>query len=293
MARALDPDGRAVGGVVPHAVQAVVDDVDDPADLGRVRVCFPTLPERPSSGWLRVVLPGAGDGHGLFVRPEPGDEVLVLFLYGRHDAGVVIGGLHHDGRPVPEAARGLPSPERTRVEGLRRSTALPRRGSTRAATNDRRLWRSRAGHLLALEDSDGAESVQLWDASGRLCLVLDTREGAVWLCATGGAVHLRAGGDLHLGAGGDVVVEARGAVRVEAAGDVKLEAGGDLRQEARGEAVLQGDRRARVASRADVEVEAGARLTLRGRLTHVDGAGTCRVTGGALVEVRAGTITLN
>ncbi|MCB9663173.1 MAG: hypothetical protein H6732_03600 [Alphaproteobacteria bacterium] len=293
MARAIDAGGRAVGGTLPHAVQAVVRAVDDPAGLGRVRVAFPTLEELPESGWLRVALPGAGDGCGLLALPEPGDEVVVLFLYGGLDAGVVVGGLHHEGRPVPEEARALPSPERTRVAGLERSTAVPTAGSRGAEGNDRRLWRSRAGHVIAFDDTEGAESVQVWDASGRLGLVLDSATGSVWVCAGDGDLHLRAAGDLHLGAGGDVVVEAKGAVEVQAGGDLALEAGAEARVSARGRLALEAGASASLGADGDVVVDAGARLTLRGRITHVDGAGTCRVTGGALVEVRAGTITLN
>ena len=43
---------------------ALVTNVQDPEKLGRVKVCFPRLPGKPESDWVRVAQPAAGAGRG-------------------------------------------------------------------------------------------------------------------------------------------------------------------------------------------------------------------------------------
>jgi phage baseplate assembly protein gpV/phage protein D len=72
--------------------------VDDPEALGRVRVMLPNYDEI-ETGWLGVVLPGAGSGKGLIALPDVDDRVLVLFVNGEPAQGLVLGGLY--GTRVP------------------------------------------------------------------------------------------------------------------------------------------------------------------------------------------------
>jgi len=43
---------------------AIVTNVKDPDTLGRVKVCFPRLPGKPESDWVRVAQPSAGPDRG-------------------------------------------------------------------------------------------------------------------------------------------------------------------------------------------------------------------------------------
>jgi phage protein D len=68
-----------------------VIDVRDPEDHARVRVRLPTYNDI-ESGWIPVIIPGAGPDKGLIALPDLGDTVLVLLLRGI--PGLVLGGLY-------------------------------------------------------------------------------------------------------------------------------------------------------------------------------------------------------
>src|SRR5579859_5028492 len=72
---------------------AIVTNVQDPDKLGRVKVCFPRLPDKPESTWARVVQPAAGAGRGFYWLPEVNDEVLVAFQLGDAHVPYVLGAL--------------------------------------------------------------------------------------------------------------------------------------------------------------------------------------------------------
>ncbi|HMN27305.1 MAG TPA: phage baseplate assembly protein V, partial [Caldilineaceae bacterium] len=60
-------------------VIGLVTDVDDPEELGRVRVEFPWLSDDNVSDWARVASALASSSLGMFFQPEVGDEALVAF----------------------------------------------------------------------------------------------------------------------------------------------------------------------------------------------------------------------
>lgn len=70
-----------------------VFEVNDPSDLARVRVRLPAY-KNVQSGWMSVVIPGAGAGKGLIALPNVGDTVLVLLPGGNPGLGFVLGGLY-------------------------------------------------------------------------------------------------------------------------------------------------------------------------------------------------------
>src|SRR5258708_16022192 len=71
----------------------IVTNVQDADQLGRVKVCFPRLPGKPESDWVRVVQPAAGAGRGFYWIPEVNDEVLVAFERGEAHRPYVVGAL--------------------------------------------------------------------------------------------------------------------------------------------------------------------------------------------------------
>ncbi|MGH3520320.1 MAG: phage baseplate assembly protein V, partial [Haloechinothrix sp.] len=70
----------------------VVTEVDDPDNLGRVRVSLLSHGEA-DVGWLGVLCPGAGQDKGLVVLPDTGDTVLVCLPHGAV-GGIVLGSLY-------------------------------------------------------------------------------------------------------------------------------------------------------------------------------------------------------
>lgn len=74
--------------------RAIVADVRDPSDRGRIKVMIPALTGQSISEWIWPIVP-----NGYLVLPTPGDQVWVLFENGDRDVPVWIGGAH----PKPEA----------------------------------------------------------------------------------------------------------------------------------------------------------------------------------------------
>ncbi|WP_421734268.1 VgrG-related protein [Cellulomonas sp.] len=97
--------GSVVGAgrpaATPGVLSAVVTDIKDPQNLGRVKVKLPVHSDQYESGWARTVAPGAGAGRGTALLPEVGDEVLVAFGNGEMGHPFVLGGLYN-GKDTPE-----------------------------------------------------------------------------------------------------------------------------------------------------------------------------------------------
>ncbi len=175
-----------------------VASLEDPAGLGRVQVTFPYLDGKPSD-WARLVASGAGPERGLFLRPEVGDEVLVVFELGDPRRPYVLGGVWSQ-RQKPPADDG------------------------KAKANNWRFLRSRSGHLVKLDDTEGAERIEIADKDGERQVVLDSANQKIEVTA----------------ASGDVVVKAgSGKVEIEAS-EIQLKASGNLDVEASGTLTLKG-----------------------------------------------------
>jgi phage baseplate assembly protein V len=86
----------------PLVTHGEVAAIDDPDGLGRCRVALTSFGKLPT-GWLQVLVPGAGKGKGLAVLPELGDGVMVLLPDGDPAQGFVLGGLYGEQR-LPRGA---------------------------------------------------------------------------------------------------------------------------------------------------------------------------------------------
>lgn len=233
MPKLTDVMGRPFSGLVPYAVPAIVTDNVDPDELGRIKVKFPTLHEEPLSFWIRQASPNAGKGRGIYALPEKEDEVLVLFLYGSQDVGVIIGQFWNgvdkppkeckdaeggNGKDGTDAFVGRPTPADTWDKG-KWSTDVYKQGTTDLEKNDRRFWRSRSGHLFLFDDSAGEETVQIWDKSHTLALVFDSADSRILLTNSVGDIHIRTATDLYLESGNDTKIKVGNNLEVEVEAD--------------------------------------------------------------------------
>jgi phage protein D/phage baseplate assembly protein gpV len=95
--------GGAAGGKSGWAGQlviAVVDNNNDPDKMGRVKVKFPQLGSNMVSEWARVATMNAGKDRGVFMYPQPGDEVVVGFEHGDARRPFVLGSLFTGTEPL-------------------------------------------------------------------------------------------------------------------------------------------------------------------------------------------------
>ncbi|MGH2969514.1 MAG: VgrG-related protein [Solirubrobacteraceae bacterium] len=74
-------------------VVGVVSNVNDPKNLGRVRVKYPALSASDESAWARVITHSAGNERGIYMLPQANEEVVIAFENGDTRRPLVVGSL--------------------------------------------------------------------------------------------------------------------------------------------------------------------------------------------------------
>jgi phage protein D len=83
-------------------VVGVVTNNNDPEQIGRVRVKYPSLSDSEESAWARVVTPSTGNARGMLMLPQPNEEVIIGFEHGDTRRPIVVGSVFN-GRDKPGA----------------------------------------------------------------------------------------------------------------------------------------------------------------------------------------------
>jgi uncharacterized protein involved in type VI secretion and phage assembly len=186
-------------------VVGVVTNNQDPDGLGRVKVKFPWLSSENESGWARVAMPMTGAEMGVFFLPEVDDEVLLAFEQGDANAPYVVGSLW-TGKAKPPAAN---------ADGK----------------NPIRVIKSRSGHVVRLDDTEGAEKIEIIDKTGSNSIVVDSAANTV---------TIKAQADITVeSSGGKLVLKGTG-VEITSSADVKIEATGSAQLTATGTTTIKG-----------------------------------------------------
>src|SRR5438270_5492912 len=144
----------------------IVSNVQDPQQLGRIKVQIPRLPTGPESDWARVAQPAAGAGRGFYWLPEVGDEVLIAFELGQVNRPYVIGALWN----------GKDKPMKT------------------AYTDDNttRMIQTKSGHQIILDDKSGDEKIVIGDKSGKRTITFDVKNKKFLVECSEGDVEIHA-----------------------------------------------------------------------------------------------------
>lgn len=156
-------------------VIGIVTDNQDPQGWGRVKVKYPALSSEHASDWTRVVAIGGGDQRGIEFLPEVNDEVLVGFEMGDIRVPYVIGGLWN----------GVDSPPKKNSE------------ISVGGRVTQRIIRSRTGHLVILDDSDGQSGITLQDKNGN----------KISIDSNANKLTIQVSGDISIQAGGQVQIK--------------------------------------------------------------------------------------
>jgi uncharacterized protein involved in type VI secretion and phage assembly len=153
-ALAVRPDARP--GLLYGVYPAIVTDIKDPEQIGRVKVRLPWAPDpagAQAEGWARIATLMAGSNRGSFFMPEVNDEVLVAFEAGDARHPYVVGGLWN-GRDAPPAT-------------------MDSKGQ-----NNRKVLRSRNGITVVMDDTTGSERLILETPGGQR-ITLEDGPGAL------------------------------------------------------------------------------------------------------------------
>jgi uncharacterized protein involved in type VI secretion and phage assembly len=195
-----DSEGReAFAKRILGVVAGVVTNNQDPDGLGRVKVKFPWLSDEEESAWARVAAPMAGAQRGFYFLPEVEDEVLVAFEHGDARFPYVLGALWN-GKEKPPEANG-------------------------DGKNNVRSIKSRSGHIIRLDDTDGAEKIEIIDKSGNNKIVID---------AANNKIEITSDKDITLSAAkGTIKLDAQ-KIEIHSSADTKIEAGAGMDVKATG-----------------------------------------------------------
>jgi uncharacterized protein involved in type VI secretion and phage assembly len=187
-----------MGGAGRHrdngAVIGIVASLDDPETLGRVQLHYPYLADA-SSAWARIAAPFAGPDRGFVSLPEVGDEVLVVFEHGDPRRPYIVGGVWSKVDKQPS-------------------------GDGKKTENNWRFVKSRSGHVIKLDDTSGAERIEIVDRDGARRVVIDTANKKIQVMCDTGDVEVSA-------PSGSVKIDAT-TVEIKSSKDMSLKATGSL-----------------------------------------------------------------
>jgi uncharacterized protein involved in type VI secretion and phage assembly len=237
----------------------IVTNIKDPDKLGRVKVKIPRLSGEDESNWARVATFMAGKERGAFFLPEVDDEVLVAFEFGDFSMPYVIGSLWN----------GVDKPFETNEDGK----------------NDKRVLKSRSGHLIRLDDKKGEEKIEIIDKSGKNLITFDTKNNKITissdkdieLAAKNGKVtidakevEIKSGtGKTSINAGEVQIKAGTGKAAIEA-GEVQIKAGTGKAAIEAISVEIKAQATAKVEASASLDLKASGSTTIKGAMVSIN-----------------------
>ena len=245
-------------GLVQGVVTALVTNLSDPDDLGRVKVKYAWLGEI-ESWWARIATPMAGEQRVFLYLPEINDEVLIAFEQGDVHRPYIIGALWS-------------------------STDKPPKKNSEATASgkvNQRVLKTRAGHLIILDDKQGQEQISVTSKSGHTVILNDASgsESITVKDKTGNnqMVIDSTKNSMTISVNGDFAVTAKGKITLKSTMDMTMEASG-------GNAKLKG---------IQLGLEGTAKGELKAPMISVNGSAQTEVKGGAMVQVQGAIVKIN
>lgn len=161
-----------LGGRFYGVYPALVSDLRDPDNQGRVKVRLPWSPD-PGGGayeaWARLATLMGGSNRGTWFIPDVNDEVLVTFEGGDPSRPYIIGGLWNGSDSPPDNMDG-------------------------SGQNNRKVIRSRNGVKVTLDDQSGQEKLILETPGGQKITLKDGPGAVEIMDSNGNSIKLETAG---------------------------------------------------------------------------------------------------
>jgi phage protein D/phage baseplate assembly protein gpV len=239
-------------GVVEGVVVGLVTNLKDPDDLGRVKVKYPWLGDNIESDWVRIATPMAGSARGFMYLPEVNDEVLIAFEHGDVHRPHIVGALWSSTDAPPKK-----NSEAVGGDGKVNQRIIKTRAGHVVLLDDKQdeeqvSITSKSGHTVILNDKGGSESISIIDKTKSNKLVIDSSKNSMTISVNG-----------------DFTVEAKGKVTINSVQAMSLE------------------------SKANATVKGTTGLSLDGTSQAELKAATVSVAGQGMTEVKGGLVKIN
>lgn len=218
-------------------VTGVVTNNKDEEGMGRVKVTFAWLAENDESHWARIATLMAGNDRGTYFLPEVGDEVLVTFEHGDINYPYIIGSLWNGKDKVHE----------TNSDGK----------------NNLRVIKSRSGHKIILDDTEGKEKITVIDKTEKRSIVLDSEKKTIDIRNEDGQINIFAGDDIN--------IETKKNLNIKTGKETKVEASTNIDMKATSNVNLKAN--------ATGKFEAGSSIKIKGSLSTLEASGITTVKG--------------
>jgi phage protein D len=222
-------------------VIGVVTNNKDPDEMGRVKVKFPWLSDLDESAWARVVAPTAGGNRGFFYLPEIDDEVLVGFDHGDIHRPFILGSLWNGLDATP----------------LKAGAAVGADGKV-----NKRVLKSRSGHTITLDDTDGGEEITIVDKTGSNKIVFHSPDNS-----------------LQITVQGDLTIESQGKITMKGATGVDVSSQAQLKLSGETGAEMTTSAQLKLSGQAGAELSTTAQLEVKGTMINVEGTGPVAIKG--------------
>jgi len=151
---------------------ALVVDIKDPDNQGRVKVVLPWSPDAKGAryeAWARLATMLGGNNRGSWFIPDVNDEVLLAFEHGDPRRPYVVGGLWNGRDQAPESM----DPD---------------------GKNNKKVLRSRNGVKVTLDDENGQEKLVLETPGGQKITLKDGPGAVEIVDSNGNSVKLETDG---------------------------------------------------------------------------------------------------
>lgn len=248
----LDGGNGRGAGMMHGLVTGLVTNLSDPDDLGRVKVKYAWLGEIESD-WIRIATPMAGSERGFYCLPEINDEVLIAFEHGDIHRPYIVGALWSRTDKPPK----------------------PNSEVTSSGQVNERIIKSRSGHTIILDDTDGSEQIIIRDKTESNEIVIDSSDNSMAINVEGDFT-VTAKGKITLNSTGDLEIASKANGTVQAQSNLDLKATSNLTAEATGNAKLK-----------------GTQLGLEGTTTSELKGLTVSVNGSTMTEVKGALVKIN
>ncbi len=189
----------------------------DPDNLDRIKVRFPWLDngETDQTHWAQLLTPMEGKKFGWYTLPDVEDVVVVMFIAGDISQPVIVGGVWSKPDFSPE-----PNED---------------------GANNFRGYRSRVGHRMVFDDTNGGTKVWFADKTTKLMVGVGkfAKDGAgpnicaVWKPAMAGEFGVSIStmeGKMEITAKEKLIIKAAN-IKINAKTTIDMKAGGDLKME--------------------------------------------------------------